>query len=500
MMIHNHFVKVLFPFHYSGNGNESLKNAVIVNRKGKAIPVFEQFGFDHLGFRNGLSGMFSSEKGSAGIVDCFRITYNSRDALGLPRKKNESLHFYCRAKGTEGYYEVAVEDICLYLFESGVGFVELEVSYPSREIKDYMDCNYFLCEVKSDRNYFVSQLKSWNESEKKEEITEEKFTVKELLWKVLSYVTGTTDFYTTKPWIETQEKGLVYSYLYLNDEPENLRGTLFNIRNNYKQSYKAPDAYENIRDDSHVRKMFENSYWCASYNAAVNVSIKTEDLHTNDFFENEFGASMHSSYYCLFLAVLHQRFSIIQLLAKLDKMDNFELGYEAMKEQLQQAQEFQTEATKLRVRDFFKLPSYTEHINNYYEFLCEVYRVDELYAALSADLDNLERVCSVYVDKINAREERNKKYRSAKIEIFVGIFGTIVGAIGLFNDSWQLLERIFGGNVNSFPLLVIFVTLFLWVPSTLVVINSVKKIREMKRIRIENGEEDKKAKDKKKKM
>ena len=481
MEICKHLVKVLFPFCYNVNKDNQLDELRFKDENEKEKILFQRFALKQTDLRQGLPEVFAADDNSSQIVKCYRIDGNNRAHFDLPRRKDEQLKFYCRAANLTEAYNVAIPEVNLYLFESGVGLVELECVYQSSDITDYINCNYFISEIKSKSNYFVTNFKKRASKDEEYVLTEVRFTVKELLGKVLTYVADAKDFYSPKGKELFSQKGLVYSYLYLDERPQDFETLLFNFRNNYKKSYLAPQDLS--LKDSAVRKPFENCYWTASYNAVVNVCIRTENEETNEFYSNELYSRLNGVYHLLFLAVLHQRFAIMQLMGKMGELDKLGEDFETMRTQLAIARQYQAEAANLKFRVFFKYPSYVEHVNGYYDFLHDIYNIDALYNHFSTDLSNLEKICNVYVERIRTREEQLKQCKAAKIEIFVGIFGTIVGIVSLMSDSWGLLEKFLGTTIERFSWPVFVMTALLWMPSILVFIDAKKRFREIKKIK-----------------
>lgn len=496
-LICKNFVKVLFPFRYEKEIINHPEEITVINDKGKEKRLFVSFEFEGADLRNGVQELFAGAENTAKIMASYRVEYDARACIGLPRRKEEFLSFYTRERKGKDPYAVAIGEIGLYLFESEVGFIEMECCFDSPDVSDYISCNYFLAEVKAKENYFIAQKRVWNADEKREEITEVKFSIKELLQNVLGKISGVKDFYTENEWSNTKEKGLIYSYLFLEEKTEGFDRMLHNIRNNYKESYKVVQRRSPMGEDPSIRKQFENSYWVTSYNGTVNVSHKTDTEVTNQFFEDSFFSKMHNVYYVLFLAVLHQRFALLKSMMEMVEVSNLDLGYEDMKQQLVEIREYKLRVNRLKYRAFFEKPSYVQHINDYYELMKKSYCVDELYSNLSSKLESVERICDVYVNKIQKQEERISRRRNAKIEIFVSVFGLILGLTTVFSEALSLLERVFGISAKTFSIPLLLMIICLSVPSVTVVVNMINKIGEIreltKEIKRENAVPKRKA-------
>lgn len=486
MAIIKNFVKVLFPFQYDKDAEIHLEEVEISTKKGNPYKLFQRVGFENAELRKGLSELFSKENNKSGIMRGYRLDKNIREQFGLPPKEMETVKFFCRAKERKEPYAVEISGVTLYLFESGVGFAEAELRHQSNDLADVISCNYFLSEIGDKKNYFVVSQRVWQEEKKCAEFQEKQFTLAELLGKLLEYIPGVTDFYSGLSWDRVYKKGLVYSYLYLEEKPEAFEELLFNLRLNYKESYKVPKKYASIQDDPAVLQQFENSYWVSSYNGATNVSIKTEDSVTDCFFADDFYVKMQREYYVLFLAALHQKYTILKLMWEMGELDRLDLDYKVMKEQLLEARKYQAEAANLKFRDFFKFPSYVQHVNDYYDLLYRTLCIDELYQNLSQDLDNIEEICKVYVEKIKRHEALKRKLRKAVVKVVTSLLATVIGLVTLLNESWSLLEKTYGTPSGTFSVPVILVTAVLAVPSVVGVMEAIGNVRELRRERKES--------------
>ena len=484
-MIQKQFVKVIFPFLYNQTEEMKLETISVTSKKGKEKYLFNKIGFDNLELRKGLPDLFSSADNKSKIVNCYQMEPNSRMEFGLPNRSDEYMDFCCRGQAEETPYKIAITEVKIYLFESGVGFVEAECVGKSTEISDLITSNYFLSERKTDDNYFSLKIKHG-----KEESEIVNFTLKKLLGNVLNYVPGVTDFYTGGNWDASGEKGILYSYVYLDEKSVNFANELFNMRMNYKASYKFPQDAMSLKENPFVLQQFDNSYWAASYNGAVNVSIQTEDATTNGFFEQDFVHKMCNEYYILFLAVLHQRFAIMKLMWEMGELDRLDTDYANMKIQLEEARRYQKETADLRFRDFFKLPSYIQHVNDYYDLLYRTFCIDELYEDFCQDLNNVEQICGMYVEKIQKYDEQKKRCRTAWIECIVSFIAAMISSVPLLNDAWAVQERICQTTGAEFRWPVIVVAAFWGITFIGAIINAVRRGKEGRDI----GKELKKAK------
>lgn len=467
------YTKFIFPFQFEKEGVDP-KGAQLENSKGVKQSIFEPFSVHTESLREGLDLMLSAEGGKSKIADCYALNINCRKHFLLPPKKTEVLSFVNRQ--SEGAsFDVAISEIKVYLFESHIGFVEVECEYSSRTIESYLELNYFICEAKSDKNLFVYHKKNWDPATKTTSVESISFSMKDLLEKVLSSISKSPDgihfvYHKVKP--------VIYSHLIVDEKPDNMGELLQHLAKNYKSSYKFDDSCSKVK----TFHPFENSYWTTSLNGAVNISFLTDDENTNDFFVNNFYHKTRNTYFFLFLNVVHQRYAIMRIIGKMGNLDRLANDYYVMAEELTLARQYETDAINLKFRAFFKLPSNIDHINVYYDTIYESFQVGTLYDHFDGEIKNLQNICGKYVDRIKERDEKIRKRKNAKIEIFVSIFSALVAEVTLFNNSWSLIEKVLGHSVSfwSPAILILFGTLIS--PMFTIIFNVSKKVTEIKQL------------------
>lgn len=468
------FTKFLFPFRYSRKETK-LNDIVVRNDKGKELPLFLPFSPKSESLRKGLDDLLSIDGGSAKIADCYELNYNCRALFGLPQRATDSLSF--RSRPAENpLYAITVESVKLYLFESEVGFAEIEARYLTDKIEDCAECNYFLSETKSDRNilFFDSKINK-DKSEK------HSFTFKQLLQKTLSYVGGVYDIRKDEFPEFSEDKATIYSYMLTDSRPENLENVLFTLRRNYKGSYKFPND-KAIDTETRIKQQFDNSYWTTSVNGAVNLSFLTDDNTTNNFFETNFYSKLHDTYYTLFLHTIHQRFALMKYIGDMGMLDTLENNYIIMKKELKAAEDYYAKAANLKFRAFFRLPSNIEHVNDYFNLLQRTFNIRELKMSFDADLESLTNICKTYVKRIKQRDEKLISRRKKKVEIFVSLLGTLVAVITLLNSYWELLEKLLGNTINFWSIHIVVFIGALLVPLSTVIVDVVYNVKDIKKM------------------
>ncbi len=473
------FTKVIFPFSFEP-ADIRIQDAVYENKKGKKFQKFLPFSLRGEYLRDGLDQLLSEEGGTAKIADCYKLNIDCRSALGLPSQKGGNLQFFTRSNPQP--YSVTLQEICLYLFESNVGFLEFEFRCNTERLEDYSQIAYFLCEAKARENYFSYTQTTGKAPDGTLLTAEHEYSMSDLIEEINRTVCGGEE---KLRFSYKKEKPLIYAHLLTDKKPDDLVNLIYHLNKNYKDSYKFdPDCLG-------VKSIhpFENYYWTASLNGATNLSYQTADETTNLFFEDGFFEKALTSYYYLFLNVLHQRYAVSRIMADMGKLDCLVHNYQIMQDQFEEARICEERAVNLKFRAFFNNPSTVDHINAYYAMLGDAFATESLFGAFSSDITNLQNICNRYVTRIKARDEKLKQKKEAKIEILALFFGVIVAELSIFKTSWDIIEKVLGRTLTFWSTGIILLAITLATPLVTMVINVVKQAKKIRALQEELDDE-----------
>lgn len=473
--VEKHFTKFIYPFYFDSQST-NLESATVEGRNGQ-LQVFTLFSQNSELLRSGIEGLMTSAGGSSRACMCYKLNNAVRSRFSLPRRESEVIKLHMRSDKDDEGHGVRITDVNVYLFESEVGFVEAEAEFVTEKLEELIDCNYFISELKSDKNFFTFENRTKSGKDSPEIIETVKFSLTGLYKSVLQYIGKVREIGNDREPSFDNDKAIIYSYVLLNKKPEDTKALLFNLRENYKESYKPPVGVA----DKHVLNQFENSYFGASYNGAVNLSYLVDDETTNNFFRENFYAALHNTYFSLFLNALHQRYALMKFIADMGKLDHFEKDYDQIKLQLKLAKSYQAKIANLKFRDFFLMPSLIEHINNYFDLLYRTFEIAELEKSLNTDLASLKNICETYVNRIDERDRIMAARKKSKIGILISVFGVVVGIMELIDSYWSVIEKAFGKYVSFVsPQIILFVCLLMVPIATIIfeVVNEVKDIRK----------------------
>ncbi|MCL2755491.1 MAG: hypothetical protein FWE45_00345 [Firmicutes bacterium] len=469
------FTKFIYPFKYHKPDTTCRIFEEIQSSKGNPIRIWDCFGIDGQDLHEEIANLYSFHETRERIADCFQLGIHNkcREAIGLPPKATDNITFTMR--GRKDTVNISIPNVRVYLFESEVGFIEVECEYQTQNIEDYIDCNYFISEIKSEKNTFTMQRRI-SATEK----FVSTFTMEDLIKNVLYYVGDDIRFFDNVGKEFNEKKPIIYSYLLLDKKPTNLEQIIYYARKNYKASYKPPASDFIIEGNPQVYQTFDNSYWGTSQYGTTNISFLVGDRQTDEFFHNNFVYKLNNSYFHLFLSVLHQKYATRLLTTKMSHLDKVVKDYEIMQQQACQAREYQAQSASLKFRAFFNVPSNIEHVNRYYDLVTHTFEIEKIYQSFNEDLNSIISLSDTYTAKSNEYQREKKELERKKIGVYVLLFGTIISAVTMLSSVWTVIEKIAGEpvRVGSPLMIIIFSALLLLI--TVAAANVFIRIHEIK--------------------
>ena len=429
--------KIYYPVTFEGDGAAALAAMTVTTGKGKEAPVFLPGELHCREMRKGLGRLLGGEESPTRIATVH--TLQRREVFRWP-KNNKDLFFCTRSGRREA---IALTGLRFFLFETRVALIEMSVSLRDLPLSDVMELTYYLCEVKDEANRFEYQDRSFDPATRQSSFTAVSFSLKEWFLRCAACLPGCRSF-EDRDISAIISKPLLYGYYLLDREPEDFRRLACNIAQNYKASYKG------VGDDHrHLLRAFENSYWCASYNGAVNVSFYVDDPVTNQFFETTFLHKWESEYLFLFLGTVHQKYAVLRYLAELGELACTSYDFNQMLELLTKGEVMQEKCSLLKNRCFFQLPSQVEHVNRVYSFLQWCFDIPGYLASLDAGVENSISVCQSYVSRVKEMEDLEKSLRATRNEMYIALITASITCLTFFQSSYATLLNLFAGRFQE---------------------------------------------------
>ena len=329
-VIEKQYTKFIFPFRFQPGQVDPTKARHRGSRN--EIEVFEPFSQTAQYLREGLDRLLVQDGGSARIAECFRVCYAARKYFDLPNRQDGLVQFYCRQAEDARAYNVQITDLRVFLFESGVGVLEIECKYQERDIDAYINCNYFIAEVKSNKNYFTWTKKNGGNSavQMMDAGVEHRFTMRDLVDRMLEAIGFTDQLAPLRKTCFFDERPIIFSHLLLDEKPENMDDLMKHAAGNCKHSYLLSEDTAPIRHTY----TFTNSCWASTLKGVVNISHLTSNTQSNNFYRDEFEQRLKTTYYTLFLHIIHQKYATMQMLGKMGQLDRLAKDYSVIKEEL----------------------------------------------------------------------------------------------------------------------------------------------------------------------
>lgn len=439
--------KIFYPVMFQGDADELLEKAVVVNNKQKEVPVFQKSAAPCEEMRWSVSRTLCGEDSELCIGSVYEA--QRREVFFWP-KNNKGLYF-CPRTGSR--VPIALTGLRYVLFETHVAFIEMDVELTGLPLEDVMNAAYFLCEPKDEKNHFEYEDRVFDPETRQVSSKPVSFSLLEWFLKCAEYLPDCRNF-ENRPLASTISKPLLYGYYLLDEYPPEFERTAYNIAQNYKLSYKGPeDGFH-----SHVLKVFENSYWCASYNGAVNVSLEVKDQVTNNFFDSAFTYKWASEYLLLFLLTIHQKFAVQKYLDEMGDLTCPRYDYARMKVLLEQGEAMLEKCALLQNRCFFQLPSRVEHVNRVFSFFQWSQDIPGYTASLNEGVETSIRVCKSYVTRIKNIEDYEKTIKSTQNEMYVALITASITCLTFFHSSYSTILAMLEGRFGEIAFSAVVVT------------------------------------------
>lgn len=423
---------IILPFGFSGELEQAINN--LENQDYLLQGLWREKGFSGQRLFTHVARLIGWDGGDEAIGYRFVLEQPAWKKLGLPNRTNQELSMLIPKRVIPFY----ISGIELFLFETGVGFLNFELTYRSdASVEDVISGNYYAKSFIRRDCKIVYQADGIHQKHETEPIT-----FASLVEKILQPLQVTTYFarHGEKSLCEDRpgqasrdEKsqgaaaslrpfhGLVFTALVLNNtglEPQQweirLKEYLFRLRRSFKESYKpAPTEFDTDANPD-VARIFENSYWGVSQEGLANLTYLIEDSQTKRFFEGEYLWHVKDEYYYLYILALHQKYALLTLLEEAARLPRVSLPRTD-----EEAARVRTAIAGLRrkmaefvMRCVFRQVSNVTHHGRLYEMMRRSLGIDDMLQELHYELELLGTLAEMEEFKENARlreEQRRQK-------------------------------------------------------------------------------------------
>ncbi len=426
--VERQLTRLVVPFWYGLNyeqAEEALSGVKLINKKGDAIPVWKRgtIAANHL-FQN-ISRLIDSsntnDEHNETIGKRFVFETTARLKFGLPN----SISTMMTLKIKESKQAlVTVSGIELYLFETQVGMVVLELKHPEHcTVEQLIETNYYCKKLNIDTALsFYPKGPDGEPAEVKlneiclklvNELGPVEFFEKDKEEKAVqaNNVPEESDNLKILP---KPSNALVYSAVLLDAGftgrpgwPELLKQYLFRLRRSYKESYKPAEKEFRLESNPEIAQMFENSFWGVSLEGMTNLLHLVDDAQTNAFMRGNYFGNLSGTYFFLYILAIHQRYALLRFAIEASQLPKSKhLGSQQIAEMRQRIANFS-------FRCLFRQVSNITHQAKLYNMLRQVLGIEDLMEELHYELEVLSSLAESDQNKrrmlLKEQEEKEKE-------------------------------------------------------------------------------------------
>lgn len=394
--------------------------------------------FDH------IDALVKKEDGSNKSIGYkYNFKTKSRPEIGLPEHTNAS--FELRTK-RQTIAIVAIKDIDLYLFESGVGFLTLKITMPSGSAMDQViEANYYLKRLNRrdillthQHGMLDTDIITLHMSDLVERLIQplkvktyfEADGEKHKPTRALSFSLSITD----SPIEDSQDKG---EYLY-------------RLRRSFKYSYLPDSADLRMDNNPEVLSLFSNSYWGMALEGAVSlVELAREEgagTTTDTFFQSNYVHSFETTYLYMYILALHQRYGLLHLTIEMSELSR---KYDELTsrpiEQMKDVSAMHRRIVAFKLRSTFSQVSNVTHQESLYTRFREVLKIDDLLHGLHSEMETLSSLMEISAARERMKREAADKQKSERFQTAIAVvsllFLPLGAATGFFGMNFSFIGR-----------------------------------------------------------
>ncbi len=452
--------KILFSFNAFKYNQEYLSMIKKVNSNGVEVFPWIKYSININDLKKEIKDLTNANKE---ILTSYYLDKNYYSLYGLNYKK-----IYLMPKNNLEEIEIDVNKIAIHVFDSGLGFVELDYTVKSSDEKDINTVNYFLSEVKSDVKFkIVNQI--WNSGNKTKKDNIEYITTDKFIKLILIDYDDIKDPEYSKDFKYMVVRPTLFSYIFLDEYKSDIAD---NIGSNFKVSYKVN------RDVTKTTSYFTNSKWYYNINSITNVSNCVDDELTNSFFKTTFRDKVANLYFYLFLSSLHQKMYLLDKSYELKNIDYDVDDYKEMKNLCNSIILMKSNILKAKVKYFFNNPTFLEHINIFYKNVQETLLINEMKQSLDDDLEIINEFVEGNIKIISEYKELRQEKRKCIENIISLIIASLISCATFYDVYLKTINKYnipISFKQNIVILFIILIIIFI-IPTALNLKNNIKKL------------------------
>lgn len=338
---------------------------------------------------------------------CYYLNSELWVSYGLPpRFSNISLR--SEMSGCSDIFDIAISAIRVYYFKTGIGFLEIEIQYPSDDIDAISDVSFCLS------NIFTNEHDSGDQENRlffsyNSDNTSKLFSLKN---SILSILNAETSMDYLKLFPSNSRKKLLSYHSVITTPQENIRKVIYALCNGLHSNV----FYDEEMDDNTGFSSISNQMWGISSTGVASVAYPSEK--SRKFVETTFKRNTMYDYYYIFLLVAHEREILLKYNHEAVKNRANPKALVSMKKDL----------LELRVIYTYNTVSTESSYQRFYECIANEFNISSLEADIRDVVEAVE-------NHVNERKDRKINALLSTLSILT-IFSILIDGIS-FMDRVQ---------------------------------------------------------------
>lgn len=385
---------------------------------------------------------------------------SARKIIGLPH----NYHHPIAIRAKQQQWTISINEVQLYLFETQTGFLTYPIEFHGALTMDeQVEAMYYLKKL---MNY--SHEITFEQRVSKETSLSKTVQISEMSCSILQELDIVTYF---EGEMNHPVEALVFSSVLLDRSREevgdSLGGYLFQMRRNFKASYKVSAEERDLSRNQDVLTLFENSCWGISLEGLGNIATATDDEVTNEFFGSTYFHHVEHTYLYLYILALHQKYALHYLTVQASELSHhLRLHQNNPAEQGRILIQMKERIVTFLLRSSYKQVSRSTHHALFYEWIRSRLKIDDMFSEIHEALEALVSLTEV-AEKKQRQEEDERKRREAErfnkkitgisavflpLSVVTGIYGMNLPWLNSFNEPWMVSLLALGTYLLTFIL------------------------------------------------
>lgn len=379
-----------------------------VKEKPFCVPDWKQFSINTKYLTQSVCELFGNEEKA--VCQCFSLNDSARMKYCLPTR-DSLVTMHSDMPACSGDYHFYLSAHRIIWFESGIGFLAMDVQIPENEIHQATDISFCVSNIFT--NEHDNSAKTNNlQFEYSNGETRIAFSIKNSLMQL---VFGSGDGNGIKLFPSSPRKRLfVFHSVCLDDSIENPQKVLYCLSNALHSNVK----YDSEADNGSIISSFAGQRWYLCTNGVTSLAIVDND--SKEFVITSFRKNVFNDYFYIYMLALHEREMLLEYNSKAVRF----------RDKPQELLKLKKSLLDMQIMYTFNTISIEPSYQKYYENLENVFNLSKLETDINDVISNVE-------SHINDRKDR-------KVNTLLTAL-SILAVFSILTDGIALADRIESG-------------------------------------------------------